>query len=88
MTTFDATVPAAQVGIFAPANGIVRFLGEGRAFWRLLARGAPLLMLTRGIYRFWLMTGVRRYLWSSTELAGGSFAAFECGNTKAICSGS
>jgi uncharacterized membrane protein YjgN (DUF898 family) len=45
-------------------------------------------MLTRGIYRFWLTTGVRRYLRSSTELAGESFAAFECGNTKAICSGS
>jgi hypothetical protein len=88
MTTFDATVPTAQVGIFAPAGGIVRFLGEAGALWRFLTRGVLLLMLTRGIYRFWLTTGIRRYLWSSTELAGGSFAAFECGNTQAICSGS
>ena len=28
--------------------------GEPRAFWRLLAHGAVLLMLTLGIYRFWL----------------------------------
>jgi uncharacterized membrane protein YjgN (DUF898 family) len=73
MTTFDATVPAAQVGMFAPAGGIVRFLGEAGAFWRLLARGAVLLMFTLGIYRFWLTTDIRRYLWANTELAGESF---------------
>ena len=27
-------------------------------------------MLTLGIYRFWLTTDMRRFLWSSTELAG------------------
>lgn len=73
MTTFGATVPAAQVGIFAPTGGVVRFLGEAGAFWRLLARGAALLMFTLGIYRFWLTTDIRRYLWSNTELAGESF---------------
>src|SRR5712671_3268420 len=73
MTTFDATVPAAQIGAVAPAGGVVRFGGEPRAFWRLLAHGAVLLMLTLGIYRFWLTTDVRRFLWSSTELAGESF---------------
>ncbi len=73
MTTFDATVPAAQVGMFAPAGGIVRFLGETGAFWQLLARGAVLLMFTLGIYRFWLTTDIRRYLWANTELAGESF---------------
>ena len=50
-----------------------RFVGHGKTFWRLLSRGAVLLMLTLGIYRFWLTTDVRRYLWSSTELAGESF---------------
>src|SRR5712671_4099961 len=73
MTSFDATVPTAQAGIVAPAGGAVRFLGQAGAFWRLLARGAVLLMLTLGIYRFWLTTDVRRYLWSNTELAGESF---------------
>jgi uncharacterized membrane protein YjgN (DUF898 family) len=72
MTTFDAAAPAAQAIPSAPA-GIVRFVGHGEAFWRLLARGAVLLMLTLGIYRFWLTTDVRRFLWSSTEVADESF---------------
>src|SRR3954470_17392191 len=52
-----------------PANG-TRFLGNERAFWRLLIRGAALLFVTLGIYRFWLATDVRRFLWSNTEIAG------------------
>jgi uncharacterized membrane protein YjgN (DUF898 family) len=73
MTTFDATVSAAQFASLAPAGGIVRFRGEAGRFWRLLARGAVLLMATLGIYRFWLTTDIRRFLWSNTELAGESF---------------
>jgi uncharacterized membrane protein YjgN (DUF898 family) len=41
-------------------GGAVRFLGERRSYWRLLIRGAALLMITLGIYRFWLLTDVRR----------------------------
>ena len=52
------------------ASGSVRFLGNRRAYWRLLIRGAALLMVTLGIYRFWLATDVRRYLWANTEVAG------------------
>jgi uncharacterized membrane protein YjgN (DUF898 family) len=52
-----------------PPNG-ARFLGNERAFWRLLTRGALLLLVTLGIYRFWLATDVRRFLWSNTEIAG------------------
>jgi Zn-dependent protease with chaperone function len=73
MTTFDATVSAAQFASVAPAGGIVRFRGEAGRFWRLLARGAVLLMATLGIYGFWLTTDIRRFLWSHTELAGESF---------------
>ena len=73
MTTFDAAVPAARAGHAAPARGPVRFLGEPGFFWRLLTRGAVLLMLTLGIYRFWLTTDVRRFLWSNTELSGETF---------------
>ena len=73
MTTFDATVPTAQTGIVAPGDGIVRFRGDARAFWRLLAHGAVFLMLTLGLYSFWLTTDIRRFLWSNTELAGQSF---------------
>lgn len=72
MTTFDATVSAAQLGRVAPPGGI-RFAGGARQFWRLLVHGAVLLMCTLGIYRFWLTTDIRRYLWSNTELAGESF---------------
>ena len=46
------------------------FGGNERAFWRLLVRGAVLLLVTLGIYRFWLATDVRRFLWSNTEIAG------------------
>jgi len=53
----------------APSNG-ARFSGHERAFWRLLTRGAVLLLVTLGIYRFWLATDVRRFLWSNTEIAG------------------
>ena len=52
-----------------PPNG-VRFLGVEKDFWRLLTRGAALLLITLGIYRFWLATDVRRYLWNNTEIAG------------------
>ena len=47
-----------------------RFLGSRRDYWRLLSRGAVLLLLTLGIYRFWLMTDVRRFLWCHTEIDG------------------
>jgi uncharacterized membrane protein YjgN (DUF898 family) len=73
MTTLDAAVPAARAGHAAPARGPVRFLGESGFFWRLLTRGGVLLMFTLGIYRFWLTTDVRRFLWSNTELAGETF---------------
>src|SRR5829696_4362029 len=55
----------------APSNG-ARFTGHERAFWRLLIRGAFLLAVTLGIYRFWLATDVRRFLWSHTDVAGES----------------
>jgi uncharacterized membrane protein YjgN (DUF898 family) len=51
-------------------GGGVRFLGQRRFYWRLLIRGGMLLMVTLGIYRFWLATDVRRFLWSNTEIAG------------------
>jgi uncharacterized membrane protein YjgN (DUF898 family) len=53
----------------APANP-TRFAGDERAFWRLLIRGAVLLLVTLGIYRFWLVTDVRRALWNNSQIAG------------------
>jgi len=62
MTTADASVP--------PPAGAVRFLGNEAAYWRLRIKGAGLLVLTLGIYRFWFATDVRCYLWSNTEIGG------------------
>jgi uncharacterized membrane protein YjgN (DUF898 family) len=50
--------------------GAVRFLGGQRAYWRLRVKGALLVLVTLGLYRFWLATDVRRFLWSNTEIAG------------------
>jgi uncharacterized membrane protein YjgN (DUF898 family) len=50
--------------------GEVVFLGKERVYWRLRIKGAALVMVTLGIYRFWLATDVRRFLWSNTEIAG------------------
>src|SRR6202162_6218462 len=52
------------------AAGQVRFLGSEGAYWRLRIKGAALVVVTLGIYRFWLATDARRYLWSNTEIAG------------------
>src|ERR1700683_5242157 len=50
--------------------GAVAFLGKESVYWRLRIKGAALLVLTLGIYRFWFATDVRRYLWSNTEIGG------------------
>ncbi len=60
------------IGTATARPSSVRFLGDRRAYWRLLIRGAGLLMVTLGIYRFWLTTDIRRFLWSNTEVAGES----------------
>jgi uncharacterized membrane protein YjgN (DUF898 family) len=62
MTTADAMTP--------PPAGAVKFLGREAAYWRLRIKGATLLVLTLGIYRFWFATDIRRYLWSNTEIGG------------------
>jgi uncharacterized membrane protein YjgN (DUF898 family) len=62
--------PPPLVGSPPPLPGIVSFLGPEGAYWQLRIKGAALLLVTLGIYRFWLMTDVRRFLWSNTEIAG------------------
>lgn len=73
MTTLDATVPPAAAVSPVPVQGLTRFVGDKGAFWRLNLRGALLLMVTLGTYRFWLNTDIRRFLWSNTVLADESF---------------
>src|SRR5262249_30077033 len=47
-----------------------RFFSTEGPYWRIMVRGAVLLMVTLGIYRFWLATDQRRFLWGNTEIAG------------------
>jgi uncharacterized membrane protein YjgN (DUF898 family) len=70
MTTIAATEPAAAVDNPPTTGGPVHFLGSDPVYWRLLVRGAALLFVTLGLYRFWYATDVRRYLWTHTEVAG------------------
>jgi uncharacterized membrane protein YjgN (DUF898 family) len=64
--------PPALPGAAGPPTlpGLVRFIGPEPAYWQLRIKGAALLLVTLGIYRFWLLTDVRRFLWSNTEIAG------------------
>jgi uncharacterized membrane protein YjgN (DUF898 family) len=46
------------------------FSGDRGEFFRLAARGAALELVTIGFYRFWLVTDIRRHLWSHTIVDG------------------
>src|SRR5262245_25787391 len=48
------------------------FTGRMQAFRRIILRGALLRVATLGIYRFWLTTETRRFLWANTEIGGDS----------------
>ncbi|WP_175619678.1 DUF898 family protein [Bradyrhizobium sp. 26S5] len=48
----------------------VGFSGKRQEFFRLVARGAGLELVTVGFYRFWLTTDIRRHLWSNTQIDG------------------
>jgi uncharacterized membrane protein YjgN (DUF898 family) len=50
----------------------VHFTGATRSFRKLIVRGALLQLVSVGIYRFWLTTDARRFLWVSTEIGGDS----------------
>ena len=46
------------------------FSGDRGDFFRLVARGAVLELVTVGFYRFWLATDIRRHMWSNTVIDG------------------
>ena len=48
------------------------FTGPMPAFRKIILRGALLQLVTAGIYRFWLTTDARRFLWANTEIGGDS----------------
>lgn len=53
-----------------PPHTPVTFIGDRGAFFRLVSRGAALELVTAGFYRFWLVTDIRRHLWSNTVIDG------------------
>lgn len=65
--------PVALAPVAQPTTPTGRFLGSEGAFFGLLLRGNIFMLLTLGIYRFWLTTDIRRYLWGHTEVAGDTF---------------
>ena len=48
----------------------VGFSGSRGEFFDLAKRGAALELVTLGFYRFWLLTDIRRHLWSNTLVDG------------------
>jgi uncharacterized membrane protein YjgN (DUF898 family) len=48
----------------------VAFSGSRGEFFDLVKRGAALELVTLGFYRFWLLTDIRRHLWSNTVVDG------------------
>ena len=48
----------------------VAFSGSRGDFFDLVKRGAALEFVTLGFYRFWLLTDIRRHLWSNTLVDG------------------
>jgi uncharacterized membrane protein YjgN (DUF898 family) len=48
----------------------VAFSGKRGEFFDLAKRGAALELVTLGFYRFWLLTDIRRHLWSNTLVDG------------------
>ena len=69
MTIVDQVDSAAALSPPPPGPVRLRFIGRSGDYWRLMIRGAALQAITLGIYRFWLFTDMRRFLWSATRVA-------------------
>jgi len=73
MTIADRVDAIADSASRMPSPTRLHFAGRRGDYWRLMIRGAFLQAITLGIYRFWLFTDMRRFLWASTEVEGESF---------------
>ena len=62
--------PVPPVPAPPPLPAQVAFTGDRENFLHLLVRGAGLELVTLGFYRFWLVTDIRRHLWSNTVIDG------------------
>jgi uncharacterized membrane protein YjgN (DUF898 family) len=54
--------------IQVPKRTAITFMGTPGAFTSLLLQGSVLQIATAGFYRFWLITDIRRHLWSNTRI--------------------
>src|SRR5262249_17922938 len=71
MTVIDHVGAAATLPPPPPLAPVrLRFIGQLGDYWRLMIRGAMLQAITLGIYRFWLFTDMRRFLWAAPKVAG------------------
>jgi uncharacterized membrane protein YjgN (DUF898 family) len=88
MTAYEATGgtwsrPAAGAGAgaagTAPSGGApaagplaMSFSGKGGVFLKLCLRAGVFTVITLGLYRFWFLTDVRRYLWRHSRVGADS----------------
>src|SRR6266446_9417492 len=74
MTVIDRVDTAASAPPDVSLRGAsavrLRFAGDRGDYWRLMIRGGLLQAITLGMYRFWLFTDMRRFLWASTAVEG------------------
>jgi uncharacterized membrane protein YjgN (DUF898 family) len=73
--TADASLSLSQTSTLpmTPPDARLHFAGSRSDYWRLMIRGAALQAITLGIYRFWLHTDMRRFLWASTQVESDNF---------------
>lgn len=62
--------PVLPAPVPPPLPARLDFTGDRESFLHLVARGAGLELVTLGFYRFWLVTDMRRHLWSNTVIDG------------------
>jgi uncharacterized membrane protein YjgN (DUF898 family) len=62
--------PVPPMPVPPPLPARIAFTGNREGFLHLLVRGAGLELVTLGFYRFWLVTDIRRHLWSNTVIEG------------------
>jgi uncharacterized membrane protein YjgN (DUF898 family) len=64
----DPSIRRSLVTSNGAADVTLAFSGTRSDFAKLLVRGSALVVATFTFYRFWLVTDIRRHLWSNTRL--------------------
>lgn len=62
--------PVLPIAVPPPLPAKLDFTGNRNGFLHLVTRGAGLELVTLGFYRFWLLTDIRRHIWSNTVIDG------------------